>query len=751
MALITDTRGDQAFEQSMKNAIALLGGLEKQARTSDKAVQEFGKTMDALSKQLNKFQKDGGKFTVPSVAGKSSSRQNADALKASATLDKLAKQGTALIGAADKGLIGLTSTLGAAVPVVGLVTASLVAMERAGRAANKRNVELASSFRTLGIEQDAVLSASVDSANRANEVSVRWKKVGQDFQQAFEPVFEFLVSASEWLVEFLGYLLPLGNEVNSSYMGGSSKNSSYNDLLKYLIGLEESNVSTKGDAAATIAEIVAGARQLGFDLQSATNLAVGTYDVAIKKAKELGLTANQVAKDLSASWLKASEAAVKYGVVLSDNVLAGWMSERGYDPMVEVSDAMEAAYRYQLMLEQLNTTMTQQEMSEYIRHWEELGAQINEAKQTLFEFDEVINLTAKDTTVPTILGTDGTLSVEPRLDKPALDELYEYIKDNPALMNLLLLLPREDLALFLEIVKNNPGRLDILLDSVPTDSVQAFRDWIHKTAALQNIKVGHIDTTLLDNFRRQVQQMVIQLKVQPVFTSWQEKGSQGYMTAGQSAMNLIEDERTKYLGTKVSSTSTTTQTQTQTQTTTQATTKTSAATNSRSQPPTLQEAVKEAFYHFGGKPNILGFGTGGQYSQDRIMAVINRTGLRQWNSMSWADREKELKNSSWLTTITGGYFGFASGGIGTKEMDARLFEGNKAEAVIPLETPEGIGYLANAMQEAASRGTLSGGNEIHVHLSQQGFFDTNDTYLINKYADKIGNAILLRLNQRGGA
>lgn len=741
MAFRTDTRGDQEFEQSMRNAIALLDSLEKQAQKSDKAVQEFGKTMDDLSKQLSKIQKDGGKFIVPTLPGKSTSRQNADALKASATLDKLAKQGTALIGAADKGLIGLTSTLGAAVPVVGLVTASLVAMERAGRAANKRNVELASSFRTLDIEQDAVLSASVESANKANEVSVRWKKVGQDFQQAFEPVFEFLLNASQALAGIFTFTSPYDTVGGS---GGYAGDMSSSKLMRFMAGLEADNISTISDSSRVLAEIVGHARQVGFDLASANNLAIGTYEQAIKKAKELGLVANDVARDLANAWQKGSEAASKYGVVLSENVLTGWMSERGYDPMVEISDAMKEAYSYQMMLEQLNTTMTQQEMSEYIRHWEELGAQINEAKQTLFEFDEVINLTAKDTTVPTILGTDGTLSVEPRLDKPALDELYEYLKDHPALMNLLLLLPREDLALFLEIVKNNPGRLDILLDSIPTDSVQAFRAWIHKTAALQNIKVGHIDTTLLDNFRRQVQQMVIQLKVQPVFTSWQEKGSQGYMTAGQSAMNLIEDERTKYMGTKVSSTPTTTSTPT-----TQATTKTSAATNSRSQPPTLQEAVKEAFYHFGGKTNSLGFNTGGQYSQDRIMSVINRTGLRQWNSMSWADREKELKNSSWLTTITGGYLGFAKGGIGTKEMDARLFEGNKAEAVIPLETPEGISYLANAMKEAGG-GSLSGGSEIHVHLSQQGFFDTNDTYQINKYADLIGNAIQLRLNQRGG-
>ena len=554
MAFRTDTRGDQEFEQSMRNAIALLDSLEKQAQKSDKAVKEFGKTMDDLSKQLSKIQKDGGKFIVPTLPGKSTSRQNADALKASATLDKLAKQGTALIGAADKGLIGLTSTLGAAVPVVGLVTASLVAMERAGRAANKRNVELASSFRTLGIEQDAVLSASVESANKANEVSVRWKKVGQDFQQAFEPVFEFLLNASQALAGIFTFTSPYDTVGGS---GGYAGVLGSPDIMRFMAGLEADNISTISDSSRVLAEIVGHARQVGFDLASANNLAIGTYEQAIKKAKELGLVANDVARDLASAWQKGSEAAAKYGVVLSDNVLAGWMSERGYDPYVEVSAAMKEAYRYQLMLEQLNTTMTQQEMSEYIRHWEELGAQINEARQSLFEFDEVIQLTAKDTTVPTILGTDGTISVEPRLDKPALDELYEYIKDNPALMNLLLLLPREDLALFLEIVKRNPGRLDILLDSVPTDSVQAFREWIHKTAALQNIKVGHIDTTLLDNFRRQVQQMVIQLKVQPVFTSWAEKGSQGYMTAGQSAMNLITDERTKYLGTKVSSTSTT--------------------------------------------------------------------------------------------------------------------------------------------------------------------------------------------------
>lgn len=742
MAFRTDTRGDKEFEQSLKNATALLENLEKQASTSDKAVQDFGKSMDSLSKQLAKFNKDGSKFTIPTLQGKPANKQSADALKSSATLDKFAKQGTALIGSADKGFIGLTGTLAKAAPVVGLVTASLVAMEKAGRAANQRNVALAGSYRTLGIEQTALTSSSIASANKANELSVQWQKVGQDFQQAFEPVFEFILKASQTLADFLTFTSPYDNVGGSS--SGYSGALGSPDILKFMAGLEADNISTISDSSRVLAEIVGHARQVGFDLASANNLAIGTYEQAIKKAKELGLVANDVARDLASAWQKGSEAAATYGVVLSENVLTGWMSERGYDPYVEVSDAMKEAYRYQMMLEQLNTSMSQQEMSEYVRHWEELGAQINEAKQSLFEFDEVINLTAKDTTVPTILGTDGTLSVEPRLDKPALDELYEYLKDNPALMNLLLLLPREDLALFLEIVKNNPGRLDVLLDSIPTDSVQAFREWIHKTAALQNIKVAHIDTTLLDNFRRQVQQMVIQLKVQPTFTSWADKGSQGYMTAGQSAMNLIEDERTKYMGTKVSSTPTTTSTPT-----TQTTTKTTASTG-RSKPPTLQEAVKEAYHQFGGKTNSLGIGLGGQYSQDRILSVINRTGLAQWNAMSWSDREKELKNSSWLTTITGGHFGFATGGIGTKEMDARLFEGNKAEAVIPLETPEGISYLANAMKEAGAGGSLSGGNEIHVHLSQQGFFDTNDTYLINRYADLIGNAIQLRLNQRGG-
>lgn len=742
MAFRTDTRGDQEFEQSLKNATALLEGLEKQASNSDKAVQDFGKSMDSLSKQLSRFNKDDGKFTAPNLPGASNNKQNADALKSSATLDKLAKQGSALIGSADKGFIGLTSSLGAAVPVVGLVTASLVAMEKAGRAANRRNVELAGSFRTLGIEQTALTSSSIESANKANELTVQWQKVGQDFQLAFEPVFEMFLNASQALADFFTFTSPTDITGGS---GGYSGAMGSSDLMRFMAGLEADNISTISDSSRVLADIVGRARQVGFDLASANKLAQGTYEQAIKKAKELGLVANDVARDLANAWQKGADSAAKYGVVLSENVLTGWMSERGYDPYIEISDAMKEAYRYQLMLEQLNTNMSQQEMSEYVRHWEELGAQINEARQSLFEFDEVINLTAKDTTVPTILGTDGTLSVEPRLDKPALDELYEYLKDNPALMELLLRLPREDLALFLEIVKRNPGRLDVLLDSIPTTDVQAFRDWIHKTAALQNIKVAHIDTTLLDNFRRQVQSMVLSVRVQPTFTSWQDKAAGGViMTAGQSAVNTVNDDRTRFMGTKVSDTASTGSTGRS-----KGGTYTSSS-NVPPAPPTIKEAVDQAYYHYGGKMNSIGMGYGSEYSQTRILSVINRTGLQKWNTMSWDERDRELKNSNFMTTVTGGFFGFASGGIGTKEMDARLFEGNKAEAVIPLETPEGISYLANAMKEAGG-GSLSGGNETHIHLTQQGFFNNDDVYFINKLVDSIESVMALRNNQRGGA
>lgn len=94
--------------------------------------------------------------------------------------------------------------------------------------------------------------------------------------------------------------------------------------------------------------------------------------------------------------------------------------------------------------------------------------------------------------------------------------------------------------------------------------------------------------------------------------------------------------------------------------------------------------------------------------------------------------------------------GFADGGIGTKEIsNATLFEGDKKEAVIPLESTRGIQYLANAMQMAGLSANNQGYGEITINLTLSGINIAEDEARWNQVAEKIGERIDVLRQQRG--
>lgn len=94
--------------------------------------------------------------------------------------------------------------------------------------------------------------------------------------------------------------------------------------------------------------------------------------------------------------------------------------------------------------------------------------------------------------------------------------------------------------------------------------------------------------------------------------------------------------------------------------------------------------------------------------------------------------------------------GFASGGIGTKELhNATLFEGNKKEAIIPLETHQGIQYLADAMRAASGDTEEFGGSNTVVNLTLTGIFDTNDQASWERVGRKVAEVIDVQRQRRG--
>lgn len=94
--------------------------------------------------------------------------------------------------------------------------------------------------------------------------------------------------------------------------------------------------------------------------------------------------------------------------------------------------------------------------------------------------------------------------------------------------------------------------------------------------------------------------------------------------------------------------------------------------------------------------------------------------------------------------------GFADGGIGTKEIhNATLFEDNRKEAVIPLETEAGIRYLSKAMEQAQGLSGQSSGGDITVNLTLSGVNIADNDAQWEKVGKKIAEVIDIQRMRRG--
>jgi hypothetical protein len=115
-------------------------------------------------------------------------------------------------------------------------------------------------------------------------------------------------------------------------------------------------------------------------------------------------------------------------------------------------------------------------------------------------------------------------------------------------------------------------------------------------------------------------------------------------------------------------------------------------------------------------------------------------------------KEKEHKAEDWdpsVYQIPGhNYTKFASGGIGTKESLISAFEGDKAEAVIPLESQQGVDYLANALQQAGA-GDGGGSSSVVVNVNLSGLNLADNDAQWERVGRKISEVIEIQTQRRG--
>lgn len=415
------------------------GSLEKTARNSlsaSKSISEYKKQVEELNRSLNDYIKlsaqagENGKFakpklnvprsrkparqaTKPEVIYKNLeqifgaiTRNKSGYLKTGARLAKFSTKDVKKLATVTKSMSSLIGVVGAG---AGVVTALAVAFKMAfdaGQAAYEKNLKVNKSLRQMGASADEFNRSGVKTANQLIDIGNKWKLMGEDLTEIFEPLFTATIALVDGLTDLLKDLTgsirdafetpEKKRERETQYTPANSRAKWYTRQLEEQSGIPEST------SLPVIGDISSSAKQSGFTNPSAANLAIGTYDAAVKLAKEYGEKSEDIAKKLADAWLSGSEAAKEYGVVVDDQVLAGYMATKGVDIVnVEITDAMRQYYRYQLMLEQ-TAESNSDAMQEQVKQWKQLGMQIDKAKGKLFSFDEVINLDAFDPTIPDV-------------------------------------------------------------------------------------------------------------------------------------------------------------------------------------------------------------------------------------------------------------------------------------------------------------------------------------------------------------
>lgn len=162
---------------------------------------------------------------------------------------------------------------------------------------------------------------------------------------------------------------------------------------------------TSAEQASARAYIASSSRELGFDSKSLNELSSGTIEKAFKLAQKSGEDTLDVVKKIADAWRTGKDTATEYGIVVNDDVLAGWAALKHNIDIVNVkySDAMLAGLRYQMTMEQASMSNTKQ-LQDNIKKWKQQGQMIKENKDNVSSFEEVLKVTGYNPVIPEIEG-----------------------------------------------------------------------------------------------------------------------------------------------------------------------------------------------------------------------------------------------------------------------------------------------------------------------------------------------------------
>ena len=803
-----NTSGAENINKELERVIQQINRVNNATEKANSTLKRYINNFNELNKQTKSLQSTTKNLSIKGL-NTSSTKQQTQSSNKQVQAKKKELQAAKLVASQLSSTAGKTISLSTALssslnPAIGITISSIILLSKLTIDASKNTAEYSKSLRQMGIQLNKLESDSIHTANNLkNQVG----NVLQDFGEILEPVLNLIVEATS-------------------------------SLLK-LAGIDDTETKTKKYGAQ--ADISTSAMQSGFSLNSANALAGGTYNQAIKLAEAYGEQASDVAKKLADAWLNGSEAAKEYGVVVNDQVLTGYMASKGVDiANVEITDAMKQYYRYQLMLEETSAS-SKSNMQDQIKQWTKLGFIIDKTKGKLFSFDEVIQLTAADATIPEVLGglineqdknMDTNLPILPPSTNPSTPSSTNP-STNPITEPVVVPVSYE-VVQPLEIPEPEPVAVPV---SIPVEipGIEAVPGLITMLKSLieliplpvsipvevPDIEIANnlltiCETLALTPWLTTVGLSIPDLSLAPLLLDYLQDISQEWASkiditvVGQAvlerAYEVLNNVRSllNSLGQSVVTT----------------TRKVSTAVKEKGKATLKNTMLNSTAYRngFAGRTNVnsvasawaptsaeaYGGGLKGALKADLDLNLV-RLGLKnstkegyttsqlqqatagylgynanQFNKHSLNNilmtsglglagiaTAPEVAGASALKSVSeaasggasiisfpgaaslGLASGFADGGIGTREVNnATLFEGNKKEAVIPLESQAGINYLSNAMKQA-QEGQATTSGDIQVYLTLSGVNIADNEAQWQRVGEKIAEVIEVQRQRRG--
>lgn len=645
----------------------------------------------------------------------------------------------------DNKIATISSQMGMFIGIAAIVAKIVKGIFDVANQSNATNNKIANALVKMGYTQG---SGARHKVAIDQNLDTEWEKFKRNLGQGIigEAVSGYK-AAGEWILSLVNGAFEANKKVaGDSGLSTEALSSTSEGYLKRIIRDLEDGVKIDGETIKISAEESSIALQKVYNAAKRTSLSVASSgymagalsDIALK-IKNTNITEDYgtIMENL-ASTMTGGNAATAYGINLSDNQLTGYVAKMHELDManVEYTEAMKEHWRVEYMQHIMSMT-SQKDRDTAMKQYEQLGDVMNTMSGQLYDFQEVQGAIAKDFTIPEVAEGNRLLNTGNKTNNMLGNQNDLLIKTSQGVMNLKdaytylngdlskIVLVYDDLTGKYELITSDYldtltaeekahitivdkgitalaiyadmlGISDKKMQDIAEDAGLSTKQISELSAALENIPDGsfHIDDNI-DEVIEKLDRLNQKLTLSGYSQNIQDYVNNGY--AFNDGSTIDDVSFLEFL-------------------------------NGSLNPFSVEDKKKvDTFWDFWEVGS-------GESANNSILSTKPSWALN-------ADELNKIKEMALKHTN-----GLANGGISLNDHIAHISEGNKAEAIIPLESEAGINALSKAMIAAGAG--ASGINIESININNDVAI-ADDTPTWNRVAKKMADSIATIYRREG--